>query len=57
MNHLIVIGYLGASLAYLNVPMEEARRRYEEEEGPITGEPITEFEFEDEFSVYAAYPK
>jgi hypothetical protein len=46
--------------AYLNVPRDEAIRRYMESEGYKTPPPkdlIREFDFLDEFSTYSAYPK
>lgn len=65
-NKLIAIGYLGVKTCYLNVPKEEAIRRYVEAEmhGFETSAEIAqmrqetaaslveEFEFEDEFSAY-----
>lgn len=57
MNHLITIGYIGIMRAYLNVPRDEAIRRFiESEESDIeTAEnTIHEFDFNDEFKVYSA---
>ena len=54
-NHLVVIGWMGAKKAYLNVSREEALRRYVETEGEIDGEHIAEFDFDDQFCVYDAW--
>jgi hypothetical protein len=61
-NKLISIGWLGVKRCYLNVPREEAIRRYARDEydgNPgITDESLTkdrlieEFEFDDEFHAY-----
>ena len=55
-NHLIIIGFPGTKRAYLNVPIDEAVRRYTASEGqaPETGW-IDEFDFDDEFTVYDAW--
>ena len=55
-NRLIIIGDIGTKRAYLNVPMDEAVRRYTVSEGQAPGEGyIQEFEFDDEFTVYDAW--
>lgn len=57
-NTLVVIGYTGIRRAYLNVPVEEAERRYREAEDlePEDKLPYLHvFEFEDEFNVYDAW--
>lgn len=53
---LTVIGWMGVKHAYLDVPYDEAVRRYGESEGtaPIP-EMIETFTFTDEFGVYAAW--
>lgn len=65
-NKLITIGFMGVKTAFLNVPMEEACRRYgiEQDLDPPTkeqiengGYEISEFEFDDEFGVYDAWAK
>ena len=59
MNTLIVIGWLGARKAYLNLSEEEALKRYCAAEGCTEAEAkeagFFKFEFEDEFNVYDAY--
>lgn len=62
MNKLVVIGWLGSQSCYLNVPREEAERRYRieweiEDDGLSLNYKVHEFEFEDEFETYSAYPK
>lgn len=56
MKHTLhVIGYLGGKTCYLDIPLEEAKRRYEKsEETSINGEfiDVKTFEFEDEFWAY-----
>ena len=61
MNTLVVIGWLGLSRAYLNVPRAEAIKRYWAAENPndpvdeaylIQHKLIKEFTFDDEFWVY-----
>lgn len=66
MHTLIVIGYTGISRAYLDIPEEEAIRRYcESEDTPresfnIEREKVSgfmdTFTFTDEFCVYSAWP-
>ncbi len=58
-NRLIVIGWLGDKRAYLNITREEAIARYIEAEGEsldtlLNNGLIEEFDFDDEFWVYAA---
>ena len=52
---LHVLGCLGIKHAYLDMPLEEARRRYIEVEGDLPEEWVISFEFDDEFSVYDAW--
>lgn len=61
MNKLVVIGWLGCKKAYLNITRDDAIRRwaqanpganYGDDSGDVD---ISEFEFEDEFSVYDAW--
>lgn len=54
MHTLVVIGPIGGKRAYLDLPREEAVRRYREECGDESYEVdnILEFEFEDAFSAY-----
>lgn len=56
MKHtLVVIGYTGDCNAYLDVPKEEALKRFEEKNWPLTeGDTVRVLEFEDEFWTYAA---
>lgn len=65
-NKLIVIGWMGSKRCYLNVSVEEAKRRFIEAEGEpyldnMTDEwftkfdKISEFEFDDEFGAYDAW--
>ena len=56
MNKLISIGYIGLKRCYLNISLEEAKRRYQEEEEEMPHD-ISEFEFEDEFCAYAVYER
>ncbi len=52
-NKLIVIGYLGCKECYLNIPMEEAIRRYIDEGNEEPDEyHIDEYEFDDQFGAY-----
>jgi len=53
-NKIIVIGFLGVQTCYLNVDMDEAKRRYCEENDidEITVESVREFDIKDEFNVY-----
>ena len=56
MKHtLVLIGWLGTKRAYLDIPREEAIRRYKESDGDIDEEHIEEFTFTDEFGTYAAW--
>lgn len=54
MYTLVVIGYTGIKRAYLDIPIEEAKRRYEQEQGEDDA-PIRIFSFTDEFGVYDAW--
>lgn len=63
-NRLVVVGFLGSNQCYLNVPRDEAVRRYliqsaQENYFPVEGQDlfVEEFEFEDEFWAYAAKRK
>ncbi len=56
MNKLISIGYIGLKRCYLNISLEEAKRRYQEDEEEIPDN-IYEFEFEDEFCAYDVYER
>ncbi len=61
-NRLISIGWMGVKQCYLNVPREEAIRRYLADcpnEGPevVAEGYIEEFEFDDEFGAYAVWDK
>lgn len=52
-NTIISIGYLGSMRCYLNVPRDEAIRRYIEAEGPRMGhENIEEVTVTDEWQSY-----
>ncbi len=56
MKHkLIVIGFMGIKRAYLDIPREEAIRRYMGDDTSPFDEPVEEFEFENEFGVYDAW--
>ena len=54
MNKIVVIGFLGDQSCYLNVDVEEAKKRYMEENEleDLEGVTTREFEFEDKFEVY-----
>ena len=54
MNKIIVIGFLGNRRVYLNVPREEAIRRWKTDEGDedFKESLVTEIEFGDEFCTY-----
>jgi hypothetical protein len=54
MNKIISIGFLGVQSCYLNVDIEEAKKRYMEENDLEDLEDVTirEFEFVDQFEVY-----
>jgi len=54
MNKIVVIGFLGMQSCYLNVDIEEAKKRYMEENPLEDLEDVTirEFEFDDRFEVY-----
>lgn len=58
MNTLVIIGYIGSKSCYLNVPKEEALKRYCKEQNIDLEEMderafiITMFQFEDEFQAY-----
>lgn len=61
-NKLIIIGYTGVAIAYLNVDRDEAIKRFCEKEGwdeeefnDLLRKDIREFEFDDEFGCYAAW--
>jgi len=61
-NTLVVIGWLGMRQCYLNIPREEAIRRYcaarDDDPANIENNPeglVDEFEFTDTFSAYDAY--
>lgn len=62
-NNLVIIGWLGAKEAFLNISKEEAVKRYfemypdEEEHRDSISETAFEFEFNDNFQVYDAWPK
>jgi hypothetical protein len=51
---LVAIGYLGSKRVYLDLPVEEAARRYVESEkcGVIDGIPVEVVPFDDEFYAY-----
>jgi len=58
MNKLISIGYIGLKRCYLNIPLEEAKRRYQEDEEEVPDTDIIyEFEFDDEFCAYDVYER
>jgi hypothetical protein len=58
-NKMISIGYLGVMKCYLNIPTEEAIKRYTESEGVEPGEfdegMVNVFYFDDEFGAYSVY--
>ena len=57
LHRLIVIGYMGTKIAYLDMPRAEALQRYQEEEGDLPPtEYIEEFEFVESFWCYDAKP-
>jgi hypothetical protein len=49
---MVVIGWLGFKRVYLDVPPDEAVRRYRETEGGDPPTDIDVFEFTDEFGAY-----
>lgn len=56
---LVTIGWTGVQVAYLDVPVDEAIRRYREHEGMTPDEPlecpVVTFAFRDSFGVYSAW--
>jgi hypothetical protein len=59
-NKLIVIGWMGTKMAYLNVPREEAINRFMKSNFTSRQDIevfdfVREFEFEDEFGTYDAW--
>ena len=54
MNKIISIGFLGVQSCYLNIDMDDAKKRYMEENNLEDLEDVTirEFEFVDQFEVY-----
>lgn len=59
MNKLVVIGWMGVKTCYVNVPVKEAIRRWEADNGQIDESMvnesfIAEFDFMDEFDAYDA---
>ncbi|MBI4020717.1 MAG: hypothetical protein HY369_00575 [Candidatus Aenigmarchaeota archaeon] len=58
-HRLVVVGLIGLKRAYLDIPREEALRRYMESEHEFTeakiADNVLEFEFTDEFGVYDVY--
>ena len=62
MNKLIVIGWMGDQVAYLNITRDEAIQRYITCEGSYAKENfdsswVREIDFEEEFCVYDAWEK
>ena len=63
MNKIIQIGYIGTYRCYLNVSMEEAKRRYSAENLILVedfdnnGIRIDTFVFDDEFEAYDVWAK
>lgn len=63
MNRLIVIGCVGIKKCYLNTTMDEAIKRYCDDEDITIEEyekydiPSCEFEFDDEFDAYDVWEK
>ena len=56
MKHkLVTIGYIRRQRCYLDVPREDAMRRYQESTGEDAHN-VNEFEFVDEFSACDAFP-
>lgn len=61
MNTLIVIGYNGARQAYLNIPLDVAKRRFmdmnnDKRDISEFNYDLSSFQFSDEFCTYAAWP-
>ena len=55
-NKLVVIGWMGCKQAYLNMPLEEAKKRFELSNGEsVESMGVKEFDFDDEFCVYDAW--
>lgn len=59
MNKLITIGPIGIRVAYLNLSVEDAKKRYLLDNPEFIGDKlyVDEFEFVDEFCVYDAWAK
>lgn len=63
MNKLVQIGYIGTYKCYLNVSIEEAKRRFSAEEDILiedfedNGIHIDTFMFDDEFEAYDVWAK
>lgn len=56
-NRLVVIGWMSSKRCYLNVPKDEALRRFNEsDDGPFAeGMGFDELEFDNEFGAYAIH--
>jgi hypothetical protein len=57
-HHLVVIGCTGIRRCYLDVPLEEATRRFlasEERTALDSSDYVDEFDFDDEFGCYDAW--
>lgn len=53
MHTLIVIGYMGIKRCYLDITLDEAKRRFTEKEEELpSDEYIFQFDFKDEFECY-----
>lgn len=62
-NNLVLIGWLGCRVAYLNISKEEAIKRFLKTDKDTTetelidNDQIDEFKFDDEFNCYDAWGK
>lgn len=57
-KHLMIsIGWLGLMRCFIDMPLEEAKRRYMEDGDSLDGVGITVFGFDDEFSSYEVSEK
>jgi len=52
-KHLMIsIGYTGLMRCFIDMPIEEAKKRYMESDDSLEGVGVTVFGFDDEFNAY-----